>query len=106
MLADQVRTIIKNGWFFDLEILEILKKTNTQQNNIVPYTWSVVKQKQPDWRELPTSENENATLPNNTQPSNPKETFSQEQKIDLENVKTIMNSEKTTIIKKHRMEST
>ena len=27
--ADQVRTIIKKGWFSDLEILEIHKKTQT-----------------------------------------------------------------------------
>ena len=32
-LADQVRTIIKKGWFSDIEILEILQKTNTQDNN-------------------------------------------------------------------------
>ena len=29
-LADQVRTIIKKGWFSDLEILEIHQKTLTQ----------------------------------------------------------------------------
>ena len=80
-LADQVRTMIKKGWFSDLEILDIHQKTNTQGNNIES---SVVKQNQPDRNELPSSENENATLPNNAQPSNPKETLSQEQKIDLE----------------------
>ena len=37
-------------------------------------------------------ENENATLP-----SNSKETLSQEQKTNLENVKRIMNSEKTNL---------
>ena len=44
-----------------------------------------------------TSENENTTLPNNAQPNNHKETLSQEQKINLENVQRIMNSEKTTL---------
>ena len=44
-----------------------------------------------------TSENENTVLPNNTQPNNHKETLSQEQKINLENVQRIMNSEKTTL---------
>ena len=34
---------------------------------------------------------------NNSQPSNPKETLSQEQKTNLENVKRIMNSEKTNL---------
>ena len=47
--------------------------------------------------ELLTSENENITLPNNAKPNNHKETLSQEQKINLENVQRIMNSEKTTL---------
>ena len=33
-LADQVRTIIKKGWFSDLEILEIHQKTQKQENTI------------------------------------------------------------------------
>ena len=90
-------TIMKRGWFSYLEILEIHQKTNKQGNNTVPDTSSVVKQKQPNRNEQPTSENENATQPNNAQPSNPKETLSQEQKIDQENVKRILNSEGTTL---------
>ena len=97
MLADQVRTIIKKSWFSDLEILEIHQKTNALDNSTVADTTSVVKQKQRNRNELPTSENENVTLPNNAQPSNPKETLSQGQKIDLENVKGVINSEKTTL---------
>ena len=93
-LADQVRT---KGWFSDLEILEIHQKINKQDNNTVPDSSSVVKQKQPNRNELPTSKNENATLPNNAQPSNHKETLSQEQKINLENVKRVTNNEKTTL---------
>ena len=96
-LADQVRTIIKKGWFSDFEVLEIHKKINKQDNNTVPDTSRVVKQKQPNRNELPTSENGNATQPNNAQPSNPKETLSQEQKTNLETLKRIMNSEKTTL---------
>ena len=42
--------------------------------------------------ELPTLENEYATVP-----SNPTETLSQEQQTNLENLKRIMNSEKTTL---------
>ena len=95
-LADQVRTIIKKGWFSDLEILDVHQKTNTQDNDTLPDTLRV-KQNQPNRNELPSSRNENATLPNNTQPSNPKETLSQEQKIDLENVKRMMNNGKTTL---------
>ena len=38
-LADQVRKIIKKGWFSDLEILEIHKKIdNEQDSNTVPDT--------------------------------------------------------------------
>ena len=81
-LADQVETIIK-GWFSDLELLEIQQKTHKQNYNTVPDTSSGVKQKQSNGKELPTPANENTTLPNDAQPSNPKETLSQEQKINL-----------------------
>ena len=38
-LTDQVRTIIKKGWFSDLEILEIHQKINNEQDsNTVPDT--------------------------------------------------------------------
>ena len=103
-LADQVRTIIKKGWFSDLKLLEIHQKIHTQKYNTVSDT-SGVKQKQSNVKELPTSENENTTLPNDTLSSNHEETLSQEQKINLENVKRIMSSEKTTIIKKHRIKT-
>ena len=63
---------------------------NKHDNNTVPDTSSVLKQKQPNWNELPRSENENATLPNNAQPCNPTETLSQEQKLIQENVKRIV----------------
>ena len=95
--ADQVRTIIKKGWFSDLEILEIHQKTHKQNYNTVPDSSSGVKQKQSNEKELPTSKNENTTLPNDTLPSNQEETQSQEQKINLENVKRIMSSEKTIL---------
>ena len=58
-IADQVRTIIEKGWFFDPEILEILQKTHKQNYNTVPDTLSGVKPKQSDEKELPTSKNEN-----------------------------------------------
>ena len=82
--ADQVRTIIKKGWLSDLEIQEIHQKTHKSD------TLSGTNQKQPYRNELPFSEKENATLPNNVQPSNPKETLTQEQK-------RIWNSEKTNL---------
>ena len=96
-LADQVRTIMMKGWFSDLELLEIHQKTLKQNTNKVPDTPSGVKQKQSDKKEPQTSANENTTLPNDTLPNNQEEALSQEQKINLENVKRIMNSEKTTL---------
>ena len=57
----------------------------------------VSNKKQSNEKELLTSENENTTLPNDTLPSNQEDTLSQEQKINLENVKRIMNSEKTIL---------
>ena len=42
--ADQVITIIKKGWFSDLEILEIHQKIYKQNYNTVPDTSSGVKQ--------------------------------------------------------------
>ena len=93
-LADQVRTIIKKGWFSDLEIIEIHQKINDQQcsNNTLPGTSNINKQKQLIRKELPTSENGNST-----QPNNPEQTLSQGQKLNLENLKRIMSSEKTTL---------
>ena len=87
-LVDHIWTIIKKGWFSDIEILEILMKIyNEQDNNTVPHTSSTNKQKQPNRNKLPTSENGN----------NPEQTLSQEQKVNLENLKGIMNGEKTTL---------
>ena len=96
-LADQDRTIIKKGWFSDLELQEIHRKTHKQTYNTVPDTSSDVKQKQSNEKELQTSAKENTTLPNDTLPSNQKETLSQEQKINQENEKKIISSEKTTL---------
>ena len=70
---------------------------NEQDNNTVPGTSRIIQQKQPNRNEPPTSENGNTTQPNNAQPNNPKETLSQEQKVNPENLKKIMNSEKTTL---------
>ena len=60
--ADQVRTIIKKGLFSDLEIIEIHQKINNQQdNNTLPETSNINKQKQSNRNEPPTSENGNPT---------------------------------------------
>ena len=95
-LADQVRTIIKKGWFSDLEILEIHQKIIYEQgDNTVPDTSTINKGKQPNWNEPPISKDGNTTQLNYAQPNNPKQTLSQELKVTLENSKRIMNSEKS-----------
>ena len=105
-LADQVRTIIKKDWFSDIEILEIHQKIHKQNYNTVPDTSSGVKQKQSNKKELQSSANENTTLPNDTLPSNQEEILSQDQKINLENVKRIVSREKTILPSyKHIMEN-
>ena len=76
-LADQDKTIIKKGWFSDLEIIEIHQKINDQQssNNTLPGTSNINKQKQPIRKGPPTSENENSTQPNTAQPNKPEQTL-------------------------------
>ena len=81
-LADQVKTIIKKGYFSDLEIIEIHLKINNQQgNNRVSDTSNVNKQKHPNRNEPPTSEQGNSTQPNNVQPNNSEQILSQEPKV-------------------------
>ena len=47
-LADQVRTIMKKGWFSEVEIIEIHQKINDQErrNTTLPDTSNINKQKQ------------------------------------------------------------
>ena len=87
-LADQLRTIIKKGWFSDLEILKIYQKINDQQgsNNTLPGTSNINRQTQPNRNEPRTSENGNPTQPNTAKQNNPEQTLSQEQKLNLENL--------------------
>ena len=60
-LTDQVKTIMKKGWFSELEIIEIRQKINDQvRRNTLPDTSNINKQKQPIQNE-PTSENGNPT---------------------------------------------
>ena len=60
------------------------------------------EQKKAKRNQPPTSENRNTTQPNNLE-----QTLIQEQKVNLENLKRIMNGGKDylTITKKHRMEN-
>ena len=96
-LVDQVRTIIKKGWFSDLELLEIHQKTNKQNCNTVPDTSCGIKQKQSNEKEPQTSANENTPAPKDTLPSGQEETLSQEQNINRDNINRIISSEKTIL---------
>ena len=70
-LADQIRTIIKKGWFSDHDILEIHQETNNwKDSNTTSDTPSMDKQEQFKRNEPPTSENRNTTQPNDTQLNN------------------------------------
>ena len=92
-LTDQVKTIIKKGCFSDHKILEIHQRTNNEQDsNAISDTPSIDKQEQSNRNEPPTSENRNTTQPNTTE-----QTLTQKQKINLENLKKIMNEKKTTL---------
>ena len=82
---------MKKGWFSDLEILDIHQKTKSQDSTITK-TLRDANQKQHIRNELPTLENEYATVP-----SNPTETLLQEQQTNLETRKRIMSSMKTTL---------
>ena len=95
-LADQVRTIMKNGWFSELEIIEIHQKIYDQErrNTTLQNTSNINKQKQSIQNE-PSSENGSPTQPNTTQQNNLE--LTQEQKLILRNLKKILNSEKTTL---------
>ena len=53
-------------------------------------------------RQIP--ENGNTTQPNNAQPNKLKQILSQEQKLNLENFKRIMRSEKTTLLSLRNIE--
>ena len=84
-LADQVRTIMKKGWFSELEITEIHQKMNDQERrNTLPDTSNINKQKQPIQNE-PTSDNGNPTPKNTTQQNNL--ILTQEQKLILKNLR-------------------
>ena len=80
--------------FSDLEILEIHHKTNSEQDSkTISDTPSTYKQEQYNRNESPISKNRNATTPKNTE-----QIPTQEQKINLENLKRIMNEQKTTLL--------
>ena len=92
-LANHIRTIIKKRCFFDLEILEIHQKTNNEQNNKTLSDGASTNKQEPSNRnESQISENRNLTTPNNTE-----QTPTHKRKINIENLKIILNEQKTTL---------
>ena len=77
--------------------MHLKKKNNEHDCNTISDTPNINKQKQSNWNEPPTSENRNTRQQNNAQPNNTEQTLTQEQIVNLENVKRIMNGEKTTL---------
>ena len=67
-LADQVKTIIKKGWFSDLEIFEIHQKINReskqQDSNTITDTPNTEKQEHSNRNEPRSNNNQNTTHPN------------------------------------------
>ena len=96
-LADQIRTIMKKGWFSELEIIEIHQELNDQErrNTTLSGTSNINKQKQCIQYEPRTSKNGNPTRPNTTQQNNLE--LIQEQKLILKDLKIILNSQKSTL---------
>ena len=92
-LADQVRTITKNGWFSDLEILEIhlqiCRQTHQQTPNTVTMTQNSGKPETPN-----QTLRDNDPCTTNTQ----KQILTQEEKSNIDTIRTIMSSKKTTLI--------
>ena len=99
-LDDQVRTLMKKGWFSELEIIEIHQKINDQERrNALPDTPNINKQNQPIQNE-PTSENGDTTQKKPTQQNTTQQNnliLTQEQKLISKNLKKILNREKTTL---------
>ena len=87
-LADQVRTIIKKGWFLELEIIEIHQKINDQERrNTLPDTANIIKKNSSSkMNQLRKME----TPPIKTLPKKNNLTLTQEQKLILKNFKIIL----------------
>ena len=96
-LADQARTIMNIGWFFELEILEIQQKINNEQaHNIIPNTSSINKKTAySKWTANFEKWKSRSTF--NTQQNNQEQTLTPEEKVNVENFKRIMNGEKITL---------
>ena len=94
-LADKVKTIIKSGWFSELEIQEMRQKINResrQDTNTITDTSNTEKQAHSN-RNEPQTNNRNATHTNQQE-----QTLTQEEKMNLENLKITMYEQKTRLL--------
>ena len=91
-LAEKVRTITNNGWFSDLEILEIYQQIYRQTYQQTLYTVSeTLNIEKPETPNHTINDNDRYTA--NTKP----QTLTQEEKINVEIMKKIIPEKKTTL---------
>ena len=91
-LADQVRKIIKKGWFSGLKILEIYRETYQPVPNTVIEMLNTEKPETSNQIQTLDNSNRTTTHPNTTQ-----QTLTQEEKMNVELMKRIMSEKKTTL---------
>ena len=99
-LADQVRTIMKKGWFSELEIIEIHQKINDQdRRNTLPDTPNINKQKQPiqKWTNFGKWKPHTTKLHPTKHYTTKQPSTNTRTKVNFKNLKRILNSEKTTL---------
>ena len=90
-LADQFRTITKNGWFFDLEILEIHQQIYRQTHQQTPTTVTEAKNTgKPETPNQILRDNDSCT------PNTQTRTLTQDEKIMVDTIERIMSEKKTT----------
>ena len=90
--ADQLKTITKNGWFSDLEILEIHQRIYRQTHQQTPTT--VTETLNTGKPEIP-----NQTLHNNDRytANTLTKTLTQEEQMNVDMIKRIVSEKKTTL---------
>ena len=88
-LADQVRTITKNGWFSDLEIrVKIYSQTHQQTPNIVSET---INKGKPETLNQTLHNNEPCSANIRTQ------TLTKEEKTNIDTIRRIISEKKITL---------
>ena len=91
-LTDQVRTITKNCWFSDVQILEIYEQIYRQTHQETPNTVT-------ETLNTGKSENPNQTLHDNDPytANTQTQTLTQKEKMNVDTIKRIMSEKKTIL---------